>query len=145
MKCKSDQKQTALSPSLFSLSLSLSHPKTDCQSGIDIVFLLDGSASLSPYQFITMKKFVINLIKKFIAKDTQVRGNRLTFICLSLFSLPSSSSVLLYSLSLHPFIPSSVFLYSLPLPLSFFILSTFTHQSYQLHSSPILTQLLYMH
>ncbi|XP_031420175.1 integrin alpha-X-like isoform X4 [Clupea harengus] len=61
----------------FSISQSLSVrgpvPATlrDCQSGIDIVFLLDGSASLSPYQFITMKKFVINLIKKFIAKDTQ--------------------------------------------------------------------------
>ncbi|XP_048102774.1 integrin alpha-M-like [Alosa alosa] len=61
----------------FSISqiLSISDPVPptlrDCQRGIDIVFLLDGSASLSDYDFNTMKQFVINLIKKFIAKDTQ--------------------------------------------------------------------------
>ncbi|XP_062386951.1 integrin alpha-M-like [Sardina pilchardus] len=55
------------------LSISDPFPPTlrDCQQGIDIVFLLDGSASLYDHEFITMKQFVINLIKKFIAKDTQ--------------------------------------------------------------------------
>lgn len=48
-------------------------PTTDCpESQIDIVFLLDGSASVNPVDFKKMKTFVIEMIKSFIDRDTQV-------------------------------------------------------------------------
>ncbi|KAL2101908.1 hypothetical protein ACEWY4_003669 [Coilia grayii] len=43
----------------------------DCKEGIDIAFLLDGSESLKKIDFYRMKKFVISMIERFIAKDTQ--------------------------------------------------------------------------
>ncbi|XP_030610794.1 integrin alpha-M-like [Archocentrus centrarchus] len=43
----------------------------ECQSQADIAFLLDGSGSVSPRDFLTMKKFVKDLILSFLSGDTQ--------------------------------------------------------------------------
>ncbi|XP_051770711.1 integrin alpha-X-like [Ctenopharyngodon idella] len=54
--------------------VSRSVPETlrECPiSQIDIAFLLDGSGSVKPLEFIKMKDFVIEMIKSFIDRDTQ--------------------------------------------------------------------------
>ncbi|XP_030610791.1 integrin alpha-M-like [Archocentrus centrarchus] len=43
----------------------------ECQTQTDIAFLLDGSGSVSPEDFLTMKKFVKDLIQSFLSSDTQ--------------------------------------------------------------------------
>uniref|UniRef100_A0AAU6SI68 CD11b n=1 Tax=Ctenopharyngodon idella TaxID=7959 RepID=A0AAU6SI68_CTEID len=53
--------------------VSRSVPKTlrECPSQTDIAFLLDGSGSVKPLEFIKMKDFVIEMINSFIDRDTQ--------------------------------------------------------------------------
>ncbi|XP_043959271.1 integrin alpha-M-like [Gambusia affinis] len=50
-----------------------SYPSTteECRTQADIAFLLDGSGSVAPDDFIRMKIFVKNLIKTFVGRDTQ--------------------------------------------------------------------------
>ncbi|XP_051770706.1 integrin alpha-X-like [Ctenopharyngodon idella] len=43
----------------------------DCPGQIDIAFLLDGSGSVQSWNFITMKTFVTNVIKRFTERDAQ--------------------------------------------------------------------------
>ncbi|KAK7134266.1 hypothetical protein R3I93_017621 [Phoxinus phoxinus] len=43
----------------------------DCLGQIDIAFLLDGSGSVRSYNFITMKTFVTNVIKRFSERDAK--------------------------------------------------------------------------
>ncbi|KAL1263791.1 hypothetical protein QQF64_004146, partial [Cirrhinus molitorella] len=43
----------------------------DCPDQIDIAFLLDGSGSVGISDFLTMKNFVINMIKRFTDRDGQ--------------------------------------------------------------------------
>ncbi|XP_065109475.1 integrin alpha-X isoform X2 [Paramisgurnus dabryanus] len=43
----------------------------DCPGQIDIAFLLDGSGSVGVGNFETMKRFVANMIKRFIERDAQ--------------------------------------------------------------------------
>ncbi len=45
----------------------------DCPDQIDIAFLLDGSGSVGAGNFVTMKTFVINMIKRFTDRDGQVQ------------------------------------------------------------------------
>ncbi|XP_050979757.1 integrin alpha-X-like [Labeo rohita] len=43
----------------------------DCPDQIDIAFLLDGSGSVGTSNFVTMKTFVVNMIKRFTERDGQ--------------------------------------------------------------------------
>uniref|UniRef100_A0AAZ1XG38 VWFA domain-containing protein n=1 Tax=Oreochromis aureus TaxID=47969 RepID=A0AAZ1XG38_OREAU len=43
----------------------------DCETQVDLAFLLDGSGSVSRPDFRTMKKFVRDLIESFLSSDTQ--------------------------------------------------------------------------
>ncbi|XP_029978081.1 integrin alpha-M-like [Sphaeramia orbicularis] len=43
----------------------------DCPSQADIAFLLDGSGSIRPHQFTSMKQFLLNLVGTFVGKDTR--------------------------------------------------------------------------
>lgn len=48
-------------------------PTSECPtSQIDIAFLMDGSGSVNDLDFIKMKAFVIEMIKSFVDRDTQV-------------------------------------------------------------------------
>ncbi|XP_062388552.1 integrin alpha-M [Sardina pilchardus] len=52
----------------------------ECQA-TDIAFLLDGSGSVSPPEFLAMKKFVVNLIEKLLKKNTQFAISQYSSAC----------------------------------------------------------------
>uniref|UniRef100_A0A8C9V961 VWFA domain-containing protein n=1 Tax=Scleropages formosus TaxID=113540 RepID=A0A8C9V961_SCLFO len=73
--------------SIFLLSSSV-----DCPiSGTDIVFLIDGSGSVSTNDFGRMKEFMIKLIKQFNQRNSQVNLSGISFKQIELF-VPSSGS-----------------------------------------------------
>ena len=50
---------------------ALNVSSSECKA-TDIAFLLDGSGSVKPHQFSTMKTFVKNLIRKLLKQNTKV-------------------------------------------------------------------------
>nr|XP_014346821.1 PREDICTED: integrin alpha-X [Latimeria chalumnae] len=92
----------------FSFSGNITPGYQECSSaGIDIVFLVDGSGSVDGNDFVKMKDFMKNIIRKFIDRNTQVTSvnclvlaNVISFTCL-LYLL-----YLLFIFSESVFVPS---------------------------------------